>query len=223
MNVFDAVENRRSIRAFMEKPVSIDIIQAILATARFAPSGVNSQPWQIYVITGKYIEKIGTSIIHARENNIPENPDHHYYPTEWHEPYKSRRKNCGLALYSSLHIEINETEKRKEAWYRNYYFFGAPVGLLFFVDNHLEKGSWVDMGMFIQNVMLVARGYGLETCPEASLAEYPDIVREILEVPKSKSLLCGMALGYAEYHNPINSYRTQREPVANFTHFLGFE
>lgn len=222
MDVLDAIENRRCIRAFLKNPVSTDLIHAILETARFAPSGVNSQPWEVVVVSGEYQQKIGEAIIRARENQIPENPDYHYYPSEWHEPYKSRRKTCGLLLYSSINIHITETEKRKIAWYRNYRFFDAPVGLLFFVDQRLEKGSWVDMGMFIQNIMLSARGYGLETCPQAAFAEYPDLVREIVNVKKTKALICGMALGYADYEAPINQYRTPREPVGSFTQFLGF-
>jgi len=106
---------------------------------------------------------------------------------------------------------------RLKAWNNNYRFFGAPVGLLFFVDRALAQGAWVDMGMFIENVMLAARGHGLETCPQASLAEYPDIVRGILNIPATRALVCGMALGYADAGVPINSYRTEREPVSAFT------
>lgn len=222
MDVFNAILNRRSTRAFLNHPVPENIIQAILEVARFAPSGVNSQPWQVAVVRGEYQTKIAKAIIQARENNTAENPDYHYYPTEWVEPYKSRRKACGLALYSSIGIGIEETEKRKEAWYRNYYFFSAPVGLFFFLDKSLEKGSWVDMGMFIQNVMLAARGYGLETCPQAAMAEYPDLVRDVLGIPKEKDLICGMALGYADETQAINHYRTTRLPVSDFTQFFGF-
>lgn len=222
MDVLDAIENRRCIRAFLQTPIPLKLIYAILEVARFAPSGVNSQPWEVVVLQGNYLIEIGDAIVNAREDNIPENPDYHYYPTEWVEPYKSRRKACGLALYSSIQIGITETEKRKEAWYRNYYFFGAPVGLLFFIDRQLEKGSWLDLGLFIQNVMLAARGYGLETCPQASLAEYPDIVRSIVNVSSDKLLACGMALGYGDYTQSINSYRTTREPVELFTKALGF-
>ena len=222
MDVLEAIPGRKSTRAFLNKPVNLQSIQTILDVARFAPSGVNTQPWHVIAVTNEYITQIGDRITEARDAGIPENPDYQYYPTTWLEPYKSRRKACGLALYSAINIDIEETEKRKAQWYLNYYFFGAPVGLLFFLDAALEKGSWVDMGMFIQNVMLAARGLGLETCPEASLAEYPDIVRNIVGVSKDKFLICGMAVGYADYSHPINQYRTTREPVGSFTHFLGF-
>jgi len=222
MDTLQSIKSRQSIRAFLKKPVKISLIHTILETARFAPSGVNTQPWEVVVVTKEYIQQIGDAIIAARNANVNENPDYHYYPTEWAEPYKSRRKACGLALYTSLQITMQDTEKRKIQWYRNYYFFGAPIGLLFFLDAKLEKGSWIDMGMFIQNVMLAAKSLGLETCPQAALAEYPDIVRKIVGVPKEKALLCGMALGYADYTHPVNQYRTARESVETFTHFKGF-
>lgn len=222
LSVVDAMKGRHSTRAFLNKPVSQELIYNILEAARFAPSGVNTQPWQVIAVTNEYQKRIGDAIIQAKDKDIPENPDYHYYPTEWFEPYKSRRKACGLALYSSQHIELHEKEKRKVAWYKNYRFFGAPAGLLFFVDGRLDKGSWVDMGLFIENVMLAARGFGLETCPQASIAEYPDIVREIVGVSKDRALICGMALGYEDKTDPINQYRTTREPVESFTQFLGF-
>lgn len=222
MDVQTAIKGRHCTRAFQNSPVHIQQIQQILDTARFAPSGVNSQPWTVVAVTAEYIKRIGDAIVAKREAGIPENPDYQYYPLEWHDPFKSRRKACGLALYSSLGIKIDEKEKRKEAWYRNYYFFGAPVGLLFFVNHTLEKGSWVDMGMFIQNVMLASRGMGLETCPQASLAEYPDIVRDIVGVSKDYDLICGLALGYEDKNAPVNQYRTTRESVESFTTFLGF-
>src|SRR5207245_6537986 len=114
-------------------------IDSILSIARYAPSGVNTKPWQVVVLQGSLKEKIGTAIIEARDSGIIENPDYAYYPHAWREPYKSRRKACGLALYSALHIDKEDIEKRKIAWYRNYHFFEAPVGLLFFIDRDLEK------------------------------------------------------------------------------------
>ncbi len=223
MEILEAIQNRHSTRAFLKTKVSRETIQNILEIAKFAPSGANTQPWFVIAVTGDIQQKIGQAIIHARESQIPENPDYHYYPTQWRDPYKTRRKDCGLALYSALHIAYEDKEKRKEAWYRNYYFFGAPAGLLFFLDRDLEKGSWIDMGMFIQNVMLAARGFGLDTCPQASLAEYPDLVRGILGMPPEKLLLCGMALGYKDKQQPVNRYQTERETAATFSQFFGFD
>lgn len=217
LDVNQAIAERRSIRAFLEKPVSDQILKQILDIARFAPSGVNTQPWKVAVVGPKTRIQISKAIIQARENGIPENPDYHYYPEEWVEPYKSRRKACGLALYGALNIKMEEQEKRKAQWYRNYYFFGAPVGLIFYLEARLCKGSWMDVAMFIQNVMLSARHFGLETCPQAALAEYPDIIREHLQISKENHIVCGMAMGYADWSHPVNQYRTTREPVESFT------
>lgn len=216
-DVIAIIRDRRSVRAFLDKPISPDIVTQILETARFAPSGVNTQPWHVAVVGQKHREKITQAIISARDNNVPENPDYQYYPTEWVEPYKSRRKACGMALYGALNIAVDDKDKRKEQWYKNYHFFGAPLALIFYLDANLHKGSWMDMGMFIQNVMLSARGFGLETCPQAALAEYPDIIREQLNIPKTMHIVCGMAIGYADWSHPVNQYRTSREDISTFT------
>lgn len=217
MDVLDAMRGRRSTRAFLDRPVARAVIESILDAARWAPSGVNAQPWQVAVVTGAIKDRISTALLAARQKREPERPDYDYYPKEWVEPYKSRRKATGLALYAALQIGKDDPQARMKAWNNNYRFFGAPTGLLFFVDRALAQGAWVDMGMFIDNVMLAARGHGLETCPQASLAEYPDLVRGILGVPETRALICGMALGYADATHPVNQYRTTRGPVESFT------
>jgi nitroreductase len=217
MDVLDAMRGRKSTRAYLDKPVARETIESILGAARWAPSGVNSQPWQVAVVMGAIKAHISEALLTARKTKQPENPDYAYYPSEWREPYKSRRKATGLALYQALNIGKDAPSARLTAWNNNYHFFGAPAGLFFFVDKALSRGAWVDMGMFIGNVMLAARGHGLETCPQASLAEYPDIVRGILNMPDTHALICGMALGYADAGAPVNRYRTEREPVSAFT------
>lgn len=219
MDVIEAIRNRSSVRAFLPTPVSKEQVMKVLEAARFAPSGVNTQPWHITVVGEQAKKRIGDQIISARDKQVPENPDYSYYPQEWVEPYKSRRKACGLALYSALNIKVDELEKRKVAWYRNYHFFGAPIGMIVHIEKRLGTGSWLDMGMFIQNILLTARGFGLETCPQAALAEYPDIVRSELNIPSDHSIICGIALGYADWSAPINQYRTAREPLENFVHW----
>jgi nitroreductase len=217
MDVIDAMSGRKSTRAYLDKPVTRVTIESILDSARWSPSGVNCQPWQVAVVTGATKTRLGDQLLAARLAKQPENPDYAYYPKEWNEPYKSRRKATGLALYQALNISKEDVSARLKAWNSNYHFFGAPTGLLFFVDRSLSQGAWVDMGMFIENVILAARGHGLETCPQASLAEYPDIVRGSLNMPDTHALVCGMALGYADTSAAVNSYRTVREPVSSFT------
>lgn len=216
MDVLEAIRSRKSTRAFLDRPVARETLQAILDAARWAPSGVNCQPWQVAVVGGESKAKIAAALLAARRNHEPERPDYAYYPPAWVEPYKSRRKATGLALYQALNIGKDDASARLTAWNSNYQFFGAPLGLLFFIDRHLAQGAWVDMGMFIQNVMLAARGHGLDTCPQASLAEYPDIVRGVLGLPDTRALVCGMALGYADASHAVNRYRTTREPVESF-------
>lgn len=217
VTIDEAIRQRHSTRAFLDKPVARDTIEEILETARWAPSGVNSQPWQVCVLQGETKRRLGETIIAARDDGQQENPDYQYYPREWVSPYKERRKASGLALYQALGIGREDREKQKQAWYRNYRFFDAPVGLIFLIEEKMEKGSWLDMGMFVQNVMLAAKGAGLDTCPQASLAEYPDIVREQLGISPELNVVCGMALGYADPDHPINQYRLDRLEVNEFT------
>ncbi len=217
MDILEAISGRQSIRAYLDTAVDKKTIHNILNAARWTPSGVNTQPWQVVVVQGETKQTIGDRIIAARENGQKENPDYAYYPEKWVEPWRSRRLQCGLAMYRALDISREETEKRKQAWYRNYHFFGAPVGLLFFLDKKLTTGSLLDIGLFLQSIMLAARHYGLATCPQASLAEYPDIVRDALQLSADQRLLGGMALGYADMSRPINQYRLPRCEVEEFT------
>lgn len=205
-----------STRAYLPKLVSTDTINQILNLAKLSPSGSNTQPWRIAVVTGKSKESLSERLIAAKEAGLKENPDYDYYPSVWESPLKERRFECGMALYNALGIKRHETEKRIEQWNSNYRFFGAPVGLLFFLDNQLNKGSWVDMGMFIQSVMLAALEYNLATCPQASIADYPDIVRESLAIEPNFQLVCGMSLGYPDMEHPVNQYRTSRIELEDF-------
>ena len=217
MEVTEAIRNRKSTRAFLPKPVDKKLIKDILECARWAPSGVNSQPWQVAVVFEETKNKLANALAKCRANGESSRQDYDYYPTKIEEPYLSRKKVCGKALYTALNIQKNDIKKRKEQWMKNYYSFDAPVVLYFFIDEILETGSWVDCGMFIQNVMLAARGFGLETCAQAALAEYPDVVRNILKINDTKKLICGMALGHANYQDTSYQYRTERESVETFT------
>jgi nitroreductase len=216
MDALDAIRQRFSARAYLSRPVGRGLVESVLDTARWAPSAVNIQPWKVDVVVGEIKEKLAEALIAVKKSGVKEEPDYQYYPAKWEEPYLSRRKDSGLALYKALGIGKDDHEKRMEAWLKNYSFFGAPVGLLFFIDRRLERGSWMDMGMFIQNVMISAKAHGLDTCPQASLAEYPATIRKTLEVPDKFSLACAMAMGYADMSADVNNYRAKREPVESF-------
>lgn len=217
MDVLEAIRSRAAVRAFLDKPVERSVVESVLDAARWAPSGVNAQPWEVFVAVGGAKARLSSALLAARKAGEPERPDYRYYPADWKDPYKARRKACGMALYRALRIGLDDKERRMKTWDLNYSFFGAPVGLLYFLDRGLAQGSWVDLGMFLQNVMVAARAFGLGTCPQASMAERPDIVRRILGVPETKALVCGMAMGYPDPAEPVNGYRTEREPVSAFT------
>jgi nitroreductase len=220
MTITEAIEGRASIRAFTTTPVANDTVRRILETARWAPSGVNTQPWQVAVVTGAKKQTIGDRIVAARKADQKPNPDYQYYPHEFPQPYKSRRVACGKALYGALGIERDDVETRTAQWMKNYHGFGAPVELFIFLDAALEKGSWLDTGMFLQNIMLAARDHGLETCPQAAMSDYPTIVREELSLPDTLHLVCGIALGHPDPADPANNYRTEREEVDTFTRWF---
>ncbi len=216
MDALEAIESRWSTRAFLKKEVDKSLIEKLLSVASRAPSGSNTQPWKVAVVGGKVKQSISDAMILARSSGQDENPDYQYYPRAWFEPFKSRRFICGMALYEALEIKREDNERRKEQWLKNYRFFDAPVGLIFFIHNALDKGSWVDIGMFIQAVMTAAQGLGLNTCPQASIAEFPDIIRDKLRISSDYHVVCGMALGYADEADPVNQYRTEREPLDYF-------
>ena len=214
----DLMSARRSIRAFQDRPVPKETVESILGAARWAPSGANIQPWCVHAVTGTTKEKVTSALLDARAAGAEPKPDYIYYPTEWFDPYKSRRQALGIAMYRSQGVRKGP-KARQESWDRNYAFFGAPVGLLFFIDRRLETGSWVDYGMFLQNIMLAARAHGLETCPQASLADYPDPIRKVLDLPPERLLICAISLGYADWDQAVNGFERSREAVASFTTF----
>ncbi|WP_456448988.1 nitroreductase [Thiolapillus sp.] len=216
MNVLEAIQGRISTRAYLDKPVSRETIRKILDTARWSPSGVNTQPWKVAVVQGEALARLSAALLQLQAEGVAPTPDYSYYPGKWVQPYKGRRFQCGMDLYKALGIGREDKEKRLEAALNNYRFFGAPVSLFFFIDRDLRQGSWLDMGMFIQSVMLAAREFGLDTCPQASTADYPDAVREQLGITAQNLLVCGMAMGYADREHPVNRYRTQREAVDDF-------
>lgn len=220
MNVRDALYHRKSTRAFLARQVDRDKIVRILEAARYAPSGTNAQPWQVAVVSGKKKDHLTQAMESAFRNSGQGAMDFHYYSTEWHEPYNGRRVACGAQLYAALNIERRDKARRLEQWIANYRAFDAPVILFFFLDPVMQKGSFLDYGMFIQSIMLAAVEEGLATCPQAALGQYPALVKELLGYPPEITLLCGMALGYEDKAAPVNSYRTQREEVETFTRFF---
>ncbi|MBL1320051.1 MAG: nitroreductase [Methylophaga sp.] len=220
MNVFDAIRQRHSTRAFIDKDVAIEKINRILDIARYSPSGANTQPWQVAVVSGDSKNKLQSTIERAFQSGEPSQISYKYYPVNWKPIYKERRQLCGLQLYQSLGIQRADSDARKAQWAANYRCFDAPIMLLFFIDKEMETGSFLDYGMLLQSIMLAAIEEGLATCPQAALAEYPQIVQKALGYSDDMTLICGMALGYEDLEADVNKYRTPRESVDNFTQYF---
>lgn len=220
MSVQQAIAGRRSIRAYQDKPVPRDVLERILDTAGRAPSGSNIQPWKVYVLTGGAKQRLIDALLPKVRAGATEPREYEYYPVSWRDPYLARRRACGFGLYKALGIGRDDKARMAEQSARNYEFFGAPVGLIFTIDADMEKGSWLDYGMFVQSVMLAARGEGLETCPQAAFAYYPATVKQAVGIPASEVVVCGMSLGYADTSAVVNSFVTEREPVERFVTWL---
>ena len=215
-----AITTRRSVRAFLPEPVSTDVIEAILNTARFSASGVNMQPWKVHVLIGAAKDRVCAAIRNV--NDDPALAAEHgdewaYYPLEWTSPYLDRRREVGWKLYSLLGIEKGDKARMHNQHGRNYQFFDAPVGFIFTVDRVMNEGSLLDYGMFLQNIMVVARTYGLSTCPQAAFMKYHRIIERELALGAEEKFVVGMSLGYADEERIENSLASEREPASSFT------
>ena len=224
MEVDTALRTRGSTRAFRDQPIGRSDVDSILERARFAPSGSNIQPWRVHVVSGAVRDGICAAVrdAAARATAPPAWP-YAYYPAVWREPYLARRRACGWGLYAQLGIARGDRAAAAAQELRNYDFFGAPVGLFFFIDADLGPGSWLDYGMFLEAVMLAATARGLATCPQAAWAPYHGIIRARLAGPDEQMLICGMALGHPDTAAPVNRFRPERLPVDAFTVWHGAE
>lgn len=217
-----AITSRRSIRAYLPTPVPRQTIEEILAVAARAPSGTNTQPWKVYVLTGAARERLSARICAAHDDpaqRAQHTEEYAYYPTEWRSPYVDRRRKVGWDLYSLLGIAKTDKARMHTQHARNYAFFDAPVGLIFTIDRCMQQGSWLDYGMFLQNIMVAARGRGLDTCPQAAFTQFHRLIAEELGLPGDEMVVCGMALGHADPKAIENTLVTEREPVAGFARF----
>lgn len=218
-----AITSRRSIRAFLPTPVAREDIEKILDVAARAPSGTNTQPWKVYVLTGEKKRELTSRILAAHADPAvakQHTEEYAYYPREWQSPYIDRRRKVGWDLYALLGLGRDNKAGMAAQHGRNYAFFDAPVGLMFTIDRVMEQGSWLDYGMFLQNIMVAARGRGLDTCPQAAFTQYHTIIRAVLDLPDNEMVVCGMSLGYADHNKIENTLVTEREPLANFVKFV---
>ncbi len=216
-----AITSRRSVRGFLDKPVSKEEVEDILKAASRAPSGTNMQPWKVYVATGTTLKALTDTVLAAfNDGTFGPEQTYKYYPDKFFEPYLGRRRKVGWDLYGLLGIEKGDGPKMHAQHGKNYRFFNAPVGMMFTLDSRLEIGSWLDYGMFLQNIMTAARGRGLDTCPQAAWAPYHRAIRPVLGIPDQEVVVCGMALGYADDSAVENTLSTERAPLEEFATFL---
>ncbi|MBW7901575.1 MAG: nitroreductase [Rhodocyclaceae bacterium] len=221
-HVDHAIRSRRSVRRFLPTPVPKKTVEELLALAARAPSGTNVQPWKVYALAGREKDRLSDAILSKHDTVGMDGREFDYYPTQWAEPWLSRRRRIGFDLYGLLGIGKDDKARMKAQSGRNYLFFDAPVGLIFTMDKSLGRGMFLDYGMFLANIMTAARARGLDTCAQAAFADYHQTIRETLGIPENELVVCGMSLGYADPEAPENRLVTEREPVENFTEFRGF-
>jgi nitroreductase len=222
--VDEAIRSRQSVRAFLPNPVERTTVEELLRLASRSASGSNIQPWRVRVIAGETKVRLTQAIFDAvaRDGFEPYQREWNYYPVRWREPFLGRRRKIGWEMYSLLGVAKGDFEGTQQARMRNYEFFGAPVGMMFTLDEDLEIGSWLDLGIFLGSIMIAARGQGLHTCPQAAFADFHSVIRPVLDIPENEIIVCGMALGHVDPDAPVNGLKTERADLAAFATFDGF-
>lgn len=214
------MRGRKSVRAFLPTAVPRAMIAELLQVAARAPSGTNTQPWQVHVLTGQMRNRLVDEVCAAFDaQDASHKPEYNYYAKEFFDPYLARRRKVGWDLYGLLGISKGETEKMRAQHRKNYTLFDAPVALMFVIDRRLAMGSWLDFGMFLQNTMLAACARGLDTCPQAAWIDYHRIIGKLLDFGEHDQLVCGMALGYADNTALVNTLVTERAALEEFVQF----
>jgi len=217
-----AICSRRSMRAFLPEPVPRAVLEEILRVAARAPSGTNTQPWKVHVLTGAALQALSAEILAvlADPARLALCKDaYSYYPEKWVEPYLARRRKVGWDLYGLLGIGRADKDRIQAQQARNFVFFDAPVGLIFSIDQVMAQGSWLDYGMFLQNIMVAARARGLDTCPQAAFVQFHELIRARLGIGADHTIVCGMSLGRADMSRIENTLVTDREPLESFVQF----
>ena len=219
MNVADALRRRRSVRGFRSDEVPAETLRAIFESAQRAPSWCNIQPWRVYLTSGDATRRVTSALRDAATEGRPVEPDHPW-PTEYPDRYGELRKKCGIALYSAMGVERHDKAGRWDAWLRNYVGFDAPHLAFVGIDRRFGIYAAIDVGCWLQSVLLAATEQGVSTCSSAGLAAYANVIRNTLGIDDSVGFMFGIALGYEDEAVPANACRTDREPIeANITFY----
>ncbi len=223
MDVRDAIASRYSCRSFLPTPIPEKTVREIVERAARAPSAGNIQPWRVDAIAGERLEALRV-LMRPRMSELPkgEGTEYPIYPADLNPPYSDRRVAVGEMLYRSIGVPREDKAARYRQYARNFEFFGAPVGLFVSIERSFVLGQWIDLGSFIQNIMLLARDYGLHTCPQEAWASFPRTISTFIDLPDTTMLFCGIALGHANEQATINSWRAPRAPLRDFATFSGF-
>lgn len=224
MDVLEAITSRKSIRAFTDQPVPRETLEKILEISQRSPSGTNTQPWRVWLCTGTVKEAISEDVLAEVRAGQGKGYEHYdYYPKVWNDLHRDRRRGVGWGLYGLLGIQKGDREGSARQGARNFTFFDAPVGLFITIDDYLARGNWADVGMYVQTVMLAARGFGLHTCAQAAWIGHQETVFKHLGVPDDQLLVTGMSLGYADDSKIENTLVSEREDVRNVAQWVGFD
>jgi nitroreductase len=221
MDVRSALATRKSIRAFLDRPVAANTVRELLERAARSPSGSNLQPWHVYALMGEARDEL-LRRVRAQLAALPrgEAPEYRIHPPNLCEPYSSRYFRAASLVYAALGISRDDNPARERHLANNWRFFGAPVGLIFTIHRQMEPGQWADLGMYMQSIMLLARDYGFDTCAQEAWALWPKTLRECLSIPPEQMAVCGMALGFQDPAAPVNHFQSERAPFAEYATIL---
>lgn len=222
MQLDEALKARKSARAFKPDPVPLDLVKEILELAKYSPSGTNIQPWKVHVVAGDVRRRLEEEVLAHRETDPTDKGAEFPRTSKRKEPYTTRMRTLGKEMYGLLGIPKGDAEANWRQWGRNYQFFDAPVGLIFTIDKDLDCMSFLDIGIFMQSVMLAAKARGLDTCAQGAWNNFWSVTRRVLNVPDDEYIVCGMSLGYADETAPVNTLIAERETVESFATFHGF-
>lgn len=219
MDLDIALNTRRSARAFKDTPVPKELVEELLQRAARSPSGTNVQPWKVYVAMDDTRDRLSKELLAYREANPEDGGKEWPSNSKRIEPYISRMRKLGKDMYTLLEIPKGDKQANWDQWGRNYKFFDAPVGLIFTIDKDLDRTSWLDIGMFMQTLMLSATARGLDTCAQGAWNQFWKVTKDVLDIPESEYIVCGMSLGYADETAPVNTLVAEREPLSSFAFF----
>jgi nitroreductase len=218
--VSTVLRSRRAVRAFKQQPVDRKLVEAVLEDAASAPSGANIQPWRVYVVSGTVKQALGDALLEASRAGTVPAPAH--FPDPLPDVFRARLQDFGARYYASLGIDRTDTAARARQSERNLSFFGAPIGLLFAIDRRLKPHSWIDLGLFAQNLMIAAKARGLDTCPQVSFAPFHDVIAAHLQMAPDEVTAFGMSMGYGDPNAQVNQVPMPRECVRDFARMVGF-